>query len=100
MFREAGERRQMMLIQILSSQARQRIIAYDVCFSRFLKGAAYITLLEQINNQTINQTKIQGTEIKQDIARIQNATDVARLSSIDKDQHTLINIRQQTSIDN
>ncbi|KAF3594710.1 hypothetical protein DY000_02023689 [Brassica cretica] len=39
-------------------------------------------------------------EMKQDIAKIQNATDVARSSSIDRDQHTSFNICQRTSIEN
>ncbi|KAF3538107.1 hypothetical protein F2Q69_00022169 [Brassica cretica] len=38
--------------------------------------------------------------MKQDLARIQNATDVARSSSFNKDQHTSINVHQRTSIDN
>ncbi|KAF2547111.1 hypothetical protein F2Q70_00020971 [Brassica cretica] len=39
-------------------------------------------------------------EMKQDIARIQHATDVARSSSIDIYQQTSIDVRQGTSIDN
>ncbi|KAF3568671.1 hypothetical protein DY000_02015860 [Brassica cretica] len=71
---------------------------------------------EQENNKEAFQMKLDGVyyplndniswlttcmeEMNQDIARIQNATDVARSSSIDRDQHTSINIRQRTSIDN
>ncbi|KAF3540780.1 hypothetical protein F2Q69_00021681 [Brassica cretica] len=71
---------------------------------------------EQEKNKEAFQKKIDGVyyplndsiswlttcmeEMQQDIARIQHATDVARSSSIDRDQHTLINVRQRTSIDN
>ncbi|KAF3559666.1 hypothetical protein F2Q69_00013869 [Brassica cretica] len=39
-------------------------------------------------------------EMKQDIARIQSATDVARPTSIDNRLHTSIDSRLRTSIDN
>ena len=71
---------------------------------------------EQENNKKAFQVKLDGVycrlndsnswlttcmeEMKQDIARIQHGANVARSSSIDRDQHTSINIRQRTSIDN
>ncbi|KAF2555140.1 hypothetical protein F2Q68_00016099 [Brassica cretica] len=51
-------------------------------------------------NDSINWLTTCMEEMKQDIARIKHATDVARSSSIDRDQHTSINVRQCTSIDN
>ncbi|KAF3565759.1 hypothetical protein DY000_02015859 [Brassica cretica] len=66
---------------------------------------------EQENNKEAFQMKLDGVyyplndsikwlttcmeEMKKDIARIQNAIDVARSSSIDRDQHTSINIDRQ-----
>ncbi|KAF2592338.1 hypothetical protein F2Q70_00043231 [Brassica cretica] len=66
---------------------------------------------EQEKNKEAFQMKLDGVyyplndstcmeEMKQDIARIQHATDVARSSLIDRDQQTSIDVRQRTSIDN
>ncbi|KAF3608389.1 hypothetical protein DY000_02048625 [Brassica cretica] len=71
---------------------------------------------EQEKNKEVLQMKLDGVyyplndstswlttcmeEMKQDIARIQHATDVARSSSIDGYQQTSIDVRQRTSIDN
>ncbi|XP_018449319.1 uncharacterized protein LOC108820811 isoform X1 [Raphanus sativus] len=76
--READERRQMMLSQILSSQARERIARIALVKPEKAKGVEdvilraaqmgqivekvseerLITLLEQINSQTTKQTKV------------------------------------------
>ncbi|XP_057421250.1 uncharacterized protein LOC130715192 isoform X2 [Lotus japonicus] len=77
--READERRQMMLSQILSAQARERIARIALVKPEKARGVEdvilraaqmgqitekvseerLISLLEQINNQTARQTKIQ-----------------------------------------
>ncbi|OVA04289.1 DNA-binding TFAR19-related protein [Macleaya cordata] len=76
--READERRQMMLSQILSSQARERIARIALVKPEKARGVEdvilraaqmgqivekvseekLISLLEQINNQTTKQTKV------------------------------------------
>ncbi|KAF3487107.1 hypothetical protein F2Q69_00054618 [Brassica cretica] len=76
---------------------------YEVCGEQENNKEAFQMKLNGVYyplNDSISWFTICMEEMKQDIAKIQNATDVARSSSIDRDQHTSINICQRTSIEN
>ncbi|KAF3589607.1 hypothetical protein F2Q69_00029440 [Brassica cretica] len=76
---------------------------YGVCGEQEKNKEAFQMKLDGVYyplNDSISWLTTCMEEMKQDIARIQHATDVARLSSIDRDQQTSIDVRQRTSIDN
>ncbi|KAF3542374.1 hypothetical protein DY000_02008272 [Brassica cretica] len=76
---------------------------YGVCGEQEKNKEAFQMKLDGVYyplNDSISWLTTCMEEIKQDIARIQHVTDVARSSSIDRDQDTSINVRQRTSIDN
>uniref|UniRef100_A0A0D3CFQ7 Uncharacterized protein n=1 Tax=Brassica oleracea var. oleracea TaxID=109376 RepID=A0A0D3CFQ7_BRAOL len=76
---------------------------YGVCGEQEKNKEAFQMKLDGVYyplNDSISCLTTCMEEMKQDIARIQHATDVARLSSIDRDQQTSIDVRQRTSIDN
>ncbi|KAF3588832.1 hypothetical protein F2Q69_00029534 [Brassica cretica] len=75
---------------------------YGVCGEQEKNKEAFQMKLDGVYyplNDSISWLTICMEEMKQDIARIQHATDVARSSSINKDQHTSINNRMPTSVD-
>ncbi|KAF3541478.1 hypothetical protein F2Q69_00022399 [Brassica cretica] len=76
---------------------------YGVCGEQEKNKEAFQMKLDGVYyplNDSISWLTTCMEEIKKDIARIQQVTDVARSSSIDKDQHTSNDFRQRTSIDN
>ena len=76
---------------------------YGVCGEQEKNKEAFQMKLDGVYyplNDSISWLTTCMEEMKQDIARIQHATDVARSSSIDRDQQTSIDVRQRTSIDN
>ncbi|KAF3541990.1 hypothetical protein F2Q69_00022474 [Brassica cretica] len=76
---------------------------YGVCGEQEKNKEAFQMKLDGVYyplNDSISWLTTCMEEMKQDIARIQHATDVARSSSIGRYQQTSIDIRQCTSIDN
>ncbi|WZZ27669.1 hypothetical protein YC2023_011070 [Brassica napus] len=70
---------------------------YGVCGEQEKNKEAFQMKLDGVYyplNESISWLTTCMEEMKQDIARIQHATDVARSSSIDRDQHASINISQ------
>ncbi|KAF3530081.1 hypothetical protein DY000_02040907 [Brassica cretica] len=70
---------------------------YGVCGEQEKNKEAFQMKLDGVYyplNESISWLTTCMEEMKQDIARIQHATDVARSSSNDRDQHASINIRQ------
>ncbi|KAF2549154.1 hypothetical protein F2Q70_00021862 [Brassica cretica] len=76
---------------------------YGVCGEQEKNKEAFQMKLDGVYyplNDIISWLTTWMEEMKQDIARIQHATDVARSSLIDKYQQTSIDVRQRTSTDN
>ncbi|KAF2549153.1 hypothetical protein F2Q70_00021861 [Brassica cretica] len=76
---------------------------YGVCGEQEKNKEVFQMKLDGVNyplNDRISWLTTCMKEMKQDIAKIQHATDVARSSSIDRYQQTSIDVHQRTSIDN